>query len=296
MPMVRFLGIHIAESGFCKDSRGAEGRTIPRAVHFIQEHFRFPAATQKAPAEAGAFSPEVNECNECNDEAIDGKASQRRSIQEFQEPKNGCIRHEESGHKSDGQNAKVTHFKILDRFQKVIDAGKEHQRDRHDEGKVRCRFSGDSQKQAAGDGATASGEARPEREALEEPDFQRLLPCDVVYICHRKMLMHFFCCDHEDTAQHQTDDDCHGAKERMFDEPMENKPQKAGRKHGDGQIQKRGALGTKPVMGIHDKGKFFSVHHENRKNRAELDKDIEEIGERPFEPQHMPDDDHMSRR
>ncbi len=252
---------------------------------------------KKSPRRSGSlFSPEVNECNECYKEAIDGKASQCRSIQEFQEPKNGCIRHKESGHKSDGQNTKVTHFKVLDRFQKIIDAGKEHQRNRHDEGEVCCRFSGDPQEQAAGDGAAASRKPRPKREALEESDLQRLLPCDVIYICHREMLMHFFSRDHEDTAQHQTDDDCHGAKERILDKSMKNKPQKAGRKHGDGEIQKRRPLCAKPVMGIQDKGKFFSVHHENGKDRAELDEDIEEIGKRPFEAQHVPDDDHMACR
>ena len=108
--------------------------------------------------------------------------------------------------------------------------------------------------------------------------------------------MHFFSRDHEDTAQHQTDDDCHGAKERILDKSMKYKSQKAGRKHGDGQIQKRRPLCTKPVMGIQDKGKFFSVHHENGKDRTELDEDIEEIGKRPLEAQHMPDDDHMACR
>ena len=251
---------------------------------------------KKPPPKRELFSPEVNECNKRDKETIDGKASQCRSIQEFQEPKNGCIRHEESGHKSDGQNTKVTHFKVLDRFQKIIDAGKEHQRNRHDEGEVCCRFSGDPQEQATGDGAAASRKARPKREALEESDLQRLLPCDVIYICHGEMLMHFFSRDHEDTAQHQTNDDCHGAKERILDKSMKNKPQKAGRKHGDGQIQKRRPLCAKPVMGIQDKGKFFSVHHENGKDRTELDEDIEEIGKRPLEAQHMPDDDHMACR
>ena len=49
-------------------------------------------------------------------------------------------------------------------------------------------------------------------------------------------------------------------------------------------------------MGIQDKGKFFSVHHKNGKDRTELDEDIEEIGKRPLEAQHMPDDDHMACR
>ena len=40
------------------------------------------------------------------------------------------------------------------------------------------------------------------------------------------MLMHFFSRDHEDTAQHQTDDDCHGTKERILDKSMKTSPRR----------------------------------------------------------------------
>ncbi len=108
------------------------------------------------------------------------------------------------------------------------------------------------------------------------------------------MLSHFFRHDHEDAPQHQTYYNGHRSEEGIFDEIMENETHEASREHGNRQVQKRRPPFPEPVMGIQNENKFLPIHHQNGKNRAQLDKYVKQIGQYTFEAQHMTHNNHMT--
>ena len=218
--------------------------------------------------------PEINQSNQSHEETVNRKAGQCGCVQKFQEPQNGCIGYHERGDKSYSQNAEVAKLQAASGFEQIIKASQEHQRHCHDEGEICCCFSGNPQQKAAGDGTTASGEAWPEGQALEETNLESLFGGNLVYVFYGEMFSHFFRKNHENTTQYEANDNSHRAKQGVFDKSVENQSQKARREHGNRQVKQRRSFGAKPVVGIQNETEFFMIHHQNRKNGPELDKYI----------------------
>ena len=242
--------------------------------------------------------PEINQSKSRHKETVNGKARQGGSIQELQEPEDGSIGHHEGSDKAHRQHAQVTDRETSNDFKKVIEAGQEHEGYCHNESKVGACLPGNAQKKTACNSTAAPGEAGPQGEALEEADNKRLFRGNLIHIGHSKFLSLscLFRHNHENAAQYQADDDGGRTEETVLDEAVEKKAHKTGREHGNADIKYRRPFPAEPVMGIQNIGKLFMIHHQHRKDGAQLDKYIKKVCQGSFKAQHMAHNNHMTCR
>ena len=229
------------------------------------------------------------------DKPVVCKSRERGAVEEFQEPENGNVGDDERCDEADGEHAEIGEGKRIPGFQQIIRHRQKHQRHGHDEGKIRGRFAGDAEEKGARDRAAATRKSGPEREALEKTDLERFARGNFIHIRHDEFPFHLFGDNHENAAGDEPDDDRQRSEKIIFNEPVAEEPHEAGREHRDRDIERRRAPIGKPIFPRQHRDKFIFIHDDDGKNRAELYKNIEDIRERPFKSEHMPDDYHMSR-
>lgn len=79
--------------------------------------------------------------DQCDHEAVVSKRSQRRFIQELQEPEYRNIGHDKSDNKADKDHDHVIAVQVGKAFQQVVKTSNHHDRHGNDKRKIRCRLA-----------------------------------------------------------------------------------------------------------------------------------------------------------
>ena len=228
---------------------------------------------------------------------VDPEGGKGGPLEEFHEPDNGQVPYHEGSDEPNGQHRQVSGAETGQILQQFKQAGRHHNGQGHDEGKVRPGLPVHPHQQGSSHGGAAPGEPGPQGQELEEADVQGLPDADVIHILDQFLFMALdpmFRIDHQQSPQNQADGHRSRREQIFLDEGVDQEGESHGGHAAGGNMPAGEPVSQLPALFGQEPGEPFLVEHQHRQDGPQLDHYIKDLGQVPFEADHMAHNDHMA--